>query len=229
MPTKKSVGARIREAREAKGWSQEELGQRYGVSHAAISDLERGVTQKIDIDDLERLARLLDRPLNYFLGRETDADRIQAELRRASEALEQTRKRLQDLVPYSGQWVWLPLIGTVPALYPEWLDLQEAKEFYPCSVQQIKKPDGDYAVRVKGDLMIGHRILDGDIIFVDVGRQPELGDVVVARKDEEVLLRTYKEDAKGLYLTAGNEGYPILRLEDARILGVVVGLYREKP
>jgi len=54
-------------------------------------------------------------------------------------------------------------------------------------------------------------------------------EMVVARKDEEVVLRIYKEDAKGLFLEAGNKGYPILRLKDTRVLGAVVGSYRGKP
>jgi len=38
---------------------------------------------------------------------------------------------------------------------------------------------------------------------------------------EEVVLRTYKEDAKRPYLQAGNLAYGILRLKDPRVLGVV--------
>jgi len=178
---------------------------------------------------LQRIADHYGVSINYFLGRESNQDQIAAEVRKAREELEQARQRLEEVVPYSGEWVWLPLIGTVPAGYPEWQEEHEAEEFYPCSVEQIKKRDGAYALRVKGDSMIERRILDGDIIFVDAKRQAHPGDIVVARKDEEVVLRIYKEDAKGPYLQAGNESYPILRLKDARILGVVVGSYREKP
>lgn len=59
--------------------------------------------------------------------------------------------------------------------------------------------------------------------------KPRAGGIVVAREDEEEVLRIYKEDAKGPYLQAGNEGYPILRLKEARMLGVVVSSYRENP
>ncbi len=77
--------------------------------------------------------------------------------------------------------------------------------------------------------MIERQIFDGDIISIDAKRQAQPSDAVIARKDEEVVLRIYKEDAKGPYLQAGNQSYPILRLKDARVLGVVVGSYREKP
>jgi len=52
---------------------------------------------------------------------------------------------------------------------------------------------------------------------------------VIGRKGDEAVLRIYKEDAKGPYLQAGNQGYPVLRVKDARILGGVVGSYRGKP
>jgi SOS-response transcriptional repressor LexA len=185
--------------------------------------------RRIDLNDLKRVADHYGVSLTYFLGEDIESNRIQAELRRATEALEETRKRLEEVVPYAGEWIWLPLIGTVPAGYPEWQEEHEAEEFYPCSVEQIKKRDGAFALRVKGDSMIERRIVDGDIIFVDANRQAQPGDVVVTRKHEEVVLRIYKEDAKGPYLQASKQGYPILRLKDARVLGVVVGSYREKP
>lgn len=184
--------------------------------------------RRIDLNDLKLIADHYGVSLVYFLGEDIETNRIQAALRRATQTLEETRKRLEEVIPYPGQWVWLPLVGTLPARYPEWLDPEEAEEFYPCSVEQVKKRDGAYALRVKGDSVIERRILDGDIIFVDSKRQAQPGDVVVARKDDEVVLRIYNQDAKGPYLQAGNQGYPILRSKDARILGVVVGLYREK-
>ena len=226
--TKKFIGNRIRAARENAGLSQAELGREFGWSQSNISDIERGITG-IEAIDLFRMAAVLGRPLSYFLGSETNAERLESRLRQVASELEQARKHLQEVVPYAGEWVWLPLIGTVPGRYPEWQEEHEAEEFYPCSVEQIKKRDGAYALRVKGDSMMERRILDGDIIFVDAKRQAQPGDVVLARKDEEVALRIYKEDAKGPFLKEGNQGYPILRLKDARVLGVVVGSYRGKP
>ena len=43
------VNELIKEFRQAHGFSQSDLGDRVGVSHAAISDMERGVTQHIPV------------------------------------------------------------------------------------------------------------------------------------------------------------------------------------
>lgn len=69
IPTRNVVGLRIRLAREARGLSQTELGQRMSRkrSHVAVSELERGVV-RIDIDTLADVARILETPLTFFVS-----------------------------------------------------------------------------------------------------------------------------------------------------------------
>ncbi len=50
---------RIRELRDAKGWSQEELARRAQVRQATISNFERGKTRSVDLDVLDRIATAL--------------------------------------------------------------------------------------------------------------------------------------------------------------------------
>lgn len=49
----------LREARQKAGLSQRELAAKAGVRHAAISHIETGRAQRIDLDLLERLCRAL--------------------------------------------------------------------------------------------------------------------------------------------------------------------------
>jgi transcriptional regulator with XRE-family HTH domain len=44
----KTLGDRIREERENKGWSQTELGKRVGVGKSSVSQWENGTTKKMD-------------------------------------------------------------------------------------------------------------------------------------------------------------------------------------
>lgn len=94
MEDRLATGRRIREAREAKGWTQQQLGQRYGVSHAAISDIERGVT-KLGVAELQRLARLLEKDLAFFLRPATSF-----QLRHAPDAKRDQRKLKEDFLRY---------------------------------------------------------------------------------------------------------------------------------
>ena len=50
---------RVRELREAKGWSQRDLARRAKVRQATVSAIEAGQTKGIDFVTLERLAKAL--------------------------------------------------------------------------------------------------------------------------------------------------------------------------
>lgn len=54
------IRLKLAEARARAGLSQARLAKRLGVRQATISDLERGKTQRIDLELLERLCVALD-------------------------------------------------------------------------------------------------------------------------------------------------------------------------
>lgn len=64
------LGRKIREARERRGLSQEELASEMGLGQRAISELENG-KRRLAVAEVPQLASTLDVPLLYFF-RETD-------------------------------------------------------------------------------------------------------------------------------------------------------------
>lgn len=58
----KRIGERLRELREARGWTQGEMGEVLGISRQGISELENGKSRIT----LDRLTRVLDK-LGYEL------------------------------------------------------------------------------------------------------------------------------------------------------------------
>ncbi|GAW91739.1 helix-turn-helix domain-containing protein [Calderihabitans maritimus] len=62
-----AVGRRIRQLREEKGLTLVECGRRAGISYTHISEIERGNTCP-SLKTLEKLARVLEVPLTYFLS-----------------------------------------------------------------------------------------------------------------------------------------------------------------
>ena len=66
METWAYIGRQMRRAREEKGWSQREIAGRLGVSSATATRWESG-SQAINFPDLERFAKLLEKPVQFFL------------------------------------------------------------------------------------------------------------------------------------------------------------------
>ena len=67
-----AVGARIRDAREYAGYSQEEVARFLKVPRWAISLIESG-SRRLDILEVAKLARLLSTTVSYLTGEEGDA------------------------------------------------------------------------------------------------------------------------------------------------------------
>jgi transcriptional regulator with XRE-family HTH domain len=67
----RSIARRVREAREAKGFSQEEMGRRMGLTKVGYGDYERA-QRLFDTEQLFRLETILNRPVEWFLGLTTE-------------------------------------------------------------------------------------------------------------------------------------------------------------
>ena len=67
------IGKRVRDARLAKGWSQEDLGRHIDKTDGWVSAIEIG-RHGTNIMMLLEFARALDKPLVYFLGGDENRD-----------------------------------------------------------------------------------------------------------------------------------------------------------
>jgi len=74
MDVCKQVGANLRRLRQAKGWSQEELGFRSGVHRTYVSDLERG-TRNPSLTLLWELAQALEVRLAELVDLDSQSER----------------------------------------------------------------------------------------------------------------------------------------------------------
>jgi len=123
----------------------------------------------------------------------------------------------------------LPLVGRVAAGNPI---LAEAhiEGHYRIDVS-LFNPKPHFLLRVQGMSMRNAGILDGDLVAVH--RTPEVrnGQIVVARLDDEVTVKRYRQDGRFIcrLLPENDEFEPIeiaLRERSMVIEGVVVGLLR---
>jgi len=82
------------------------------------------------------------------------------------------------------------------------------------------------AVNVAGDSMINAGIFDGDIAFVRCQDAARNGDIVAARLEDEVTLKTFRVMNDRAWLFPQNPKYEPFPGDAWKIIGKVVGMYR---
>jgi repressor LexA len=150
------------------------------------------------------------------------------------------RKGVIDLLPGASRGIQiredlrdqdsLPLVGRVAAGHP--ILAQENIESRYRIDTSLFNPRPHYLLRVQGMSMRGAGILDGDLVAVC--RTPEVrnGQVVVARLEEEVTVKRYRQEGPVAWLIPENPDFEPIRVDlkqSAMVIeGVVVGVLRNK-
>ncbi len=117
----------------------------------------------------------------------------------------------------------VPILGRVAAGSPV-LAVEDVEGYLPVGLRL--KPGHYFALRVRGDSMVGAGILEGD--FVIVRRQPtvEVGDIVVALLEEETTIKRFARRQGSPCLEAANPAYSPICGRPFDIIGKVVEVRR---
>ena len=123
----------------------------------------------------------------------------------------------------------LPLIGRVAAGSPI-LAAEHVEVHYQLD-PALFSPRADYLLRVRGLSMRDAGILDGDLIAVHRADEARNGQIVIARVDDEVTVKTFRRKGAVVELLPANPDFrPIVvdtRERPLTIEGVMVGLIRK--
>jgi repressor LexA len=123
----------------------------------------------------------------------------------------------------------LPLIGRVAAGRP--ILAEENIEARYQLDPRLFQPRPHYLLKVRGMSMRNAGILDGDLVAVH--RTPEVRNrqIVVARLENEVTVKRYRQEGSVVWLLPENEEFEPLRIDlkeqSLTIEGVVVGVVRQ--
>ena len=149
------------------------------------------------------------------------------------------RKGVLDLIPGASRGIQLkdslreqmglPLVGRVAAGSP--ILAQEHIETHYKIDPTLFSPKPHYLLRVHGMSMKNAGILDGDLVAVH--RTPEVRSrqIIVARLDDEVTVKRFRQDGSVIWLLPENEDFEPIQVDlaeqDMVIEGVVVGVIRD--
>lgn len=149
-----------------------------------------------------------------------------------------SRKGVIELIPGASRGIQLrhppreqeglPVVGRVAAGNP--ILAQEHIEGRYRIDHSLFSPRPHYLLRVHGMSMKGIGILDGDLVAVCHTPEVRNGQIVVARLEDEVTVKRYRQEGPVVWLLPENPDYePIrvnLREKPMVIEGVVVGVVR---
>lgn len=127
------------------------------------------------------------------------------------------------------QALGLPLVGRVAAGSPI-LAAEHVEQRFQLD-PALFSPRADYLLRVRGMSMRDAGILDGDLIAVHRAAEARNGQIVVARIDDEVTVKTLQRKGKRVELLPANPDFDPIVVDPQRnhlvIEGIMVGLIRK--
>ncbi len=207
-----------------RGLTTDALSLKSGVPKGTINKVLNGETRNPTIATLKALAQALECPLEWLSGEGSAAVPPPKPgdipgVRRLGDAPDAPHW-FDSLLPVLTRRV--PLLGTIAAGAPIYAEQELAVADCEAGLHC------DFALRVKGDSMVGARIHDGDIVFIR--RQDDVADGQIAAVviDDEATLKRVYHVKNGLQLLSENPKYPpmMFTLNECgaiRILGLAVG------
>jgi len=120
----------------------------------------------------------------------------------------------------------LPLLGKVAAGTP----VQAVESEDRLDIEGLFQGPGHFALKVRGQSMIEDHIDDGDYVIIREQNEASNGERVVVMIGDEVTLKKFYREPNRIRLEPANGAMAPIYVdstEDARILGVLVGVLRK--
>ena len=128
--------------------------------------------------------------------------------------------------PHKGKLI-ISLYGKIYCGTPNFID--DYREAFLEIPQSMLGRGEFFALRAKGDSMIGAGINDGDILIIKMQDYAVNGQIVVARLDQDVTLKRYffVEEQKKYILHPENEAYEDIVTAKCNIMGIAVKILKD--
>jgi repressor LexA len=199
-----------------------------------LTDRQRNVLQFIQHEQREKGVTPSTREIQNHFGFASQTSVMQyiAALERKGFINRQARKARALITPLQKVRITdIPIFGQIPAGMATATDENiEGHVSLDAASVNASKNSRIFALRVRGDSMIGAHILDGDVVILEDRKDVQNGDIVAALIDGETTLKRYLVEHGRPYLKAENSAYPNLTpARELRIQGVMISLVRKQP
>ena len=199
-----TTGERIKERRKEIGISADVLAEAIGVSRSTVFRYENGFIEKMPMQTLEPIAKVLRTTVEFLMGWTDESNQSGS-----------TIIPLPESRP-------VPLLGAIACGEP--ILAEDNIEAY---VNVNSDIPADFALRCQGDSMINARIFDGDIVYIRRQADVDDGEIAAVLIDTEATLKRVHKFPNKLVLSPCNPMYDDLvyaaeQLSTIRILGKAV-------
>lgn len=121
----------------------------------------------------------------------------------------------------------IPMLGSVQAGFPS-PEEEVLSDTISMDEYLINKPETSFLLQVSGDSMTGAGIMEGDLVIIERGRTPRIGDIVIAEVDEDWTMKYFQKQGKQIVLVAANPKYPDIKpRSELKLGGVVTAVIRK--
>lgn len=165
-----TVGDRIRQVRQEQDVTQQELADYIGVSKQAVYKYENNIVTNIPTDKVDAIAKRLKVSPAYLMGWEEKPQPAPRPIPKGFEPMPKMKK--------------IPLVGSIACGTP--ILAQQNIDGHVDAPEDIRC---DFALRCKGDSMIGAGIHDGDAVYIHIQPEVENGEIAAVRIGEEATLK----------------------------------------
>lgn len=205
------IGKYIRQLRNEKKLTQEELGELLGVQKAAVQKWESGAVKNLKRETIKKLSEIFAVSPGNFITNEADRPNISA--------------------VYSDEIRKIPVFESVSAGFGTYADSMVA-DYIPMFIKNPAEAPLLMGIRVQGDSMYP-TIEDGDIIIVRRQSSVDSGSIAVMLIDNENgVVKKVEYGRNWIDLVSINPMYPKRRFEGEditrlRVMGLVKQVIKE--
>ncbi len=144
---------------------------------------------------------------------------------RAIELLDRAAGAAADAIRSVVGGTGLPIVGAVAAGQP--ILAEENIEEYVEVPPLAGGAEGEYVLRIRGDSMKDAGILQDDYVVVKRAETATDGEIVVALVGEEATVKRFFREDDHVRLQPENQTMEPIRSREVRVLGRVVGVFRQ--
>lgn len=208
---------RLRAGLDARQMTQAELSSRSKISKSSISHYLKGDWEGKQ-DAVYSIAQVLNVSEAWLMGYDVPMD-----TEHATPSQPAQKATIPPGFEPMPEMVNLPVVGKIACGTP--ILAQQNIDGHVDAPEDIRC---DFALRCKGDSMIGAGIHDGDAVYIHIQPEVENGEIAAVRIGEEATLKRVYYDGTTLTLMPYNNAYaPMVytgpQLEDVHIEGKAVG------